>query len=70
MAASDSVLFPEVEVSLIGADGNVFNIIGLVAAGLRDAGHREAADAFRQGAFMAGSYDEVLVLAMRTVTVV
>mgnify|MGYP001595558144 FL=1 len=51
-------------VKLIGEDGNVFNVIGRVAKALKRAGQRDEATAFAQSAFKAGSYDEVLCLAM------
>lgn len=47
---------------LIGTDGNVFNIIGKVSAALKDAGHADKAEEFRDKAFVSGSYDEVLRL--------
>ena len=61
--------FPEVEVQLSGEDGNVFAIIGRITGALKRAGHRDAANEFGKSALGAGSYDEVLQLAMRTVTV-
>lgn len=61
--------YPEVTVKLIGQDGNAFNIIGLVAAALKKAGHKEAAAEFTQRAFDSGSYDEVLRLVRESVAV-
>lgn len=54
---------------LVGTDGNVFSIIGLVIAALKNAGFGERADEFREKAFSAGSYDEVLRLCMEYVDV-
>ena len=48
---------------LIGQDGNVFNIIGLVKKALRDAGQSDKAGEFVARAFNSGSYDEVLNMA-------
>ena len=56
-------------VRLVGEDGNVFNIIGRVSKALKRAGQPEKAGEFTAKAFSAGSYDEVLQLAMRYVTV-
>ncbi|MFH8294980.1 hypothetical protein [Streptomyces sp. NPDC018059] len=61
--------YPEVEVRLSGEDGNVYSVIGRIQQALRRAGHSEAATEFGAAARGAGSYDEVLQLAMRTVDV-
>jgi len=53
-----------VAVQLVGTDGNVFAIIGAVSRALRDAGQVALAEAFRERAFAAGSYDEVLRLCI------
>lgn len=47
---------------LIGTDGNVFAIIGKVAATLRQAGQKDKAKEFTQLAMSSGSYDAVLAL--------
>lgn len=47
---------------LVGQDGNVFNIIGLVARALTRAGQTEKAKEFRTKAFASPSYDAVLTL--------
>ena len=52
------------EVQLTGEDGNVFNIIGLVARALRNAGMKAEATEFTNKAFASESYDAVLRLAM------
>ena len=54
---------------LIGEDGNVFNVIGLVSRALKQADMRGEARRFTTEAFGAGSYDEVLVLAQKYVEV-
>jgi hypothetical protein len=64
------VKFPDVEVKLLGEDGNVFAIIGRVNRALRRAGHPEAASEFTQEAMSQESYDHVLLLVQRTVEVV
>ncbi len=52
-------------VKLTGQDGNVFNIIGLCCRALRREVSEECANEFATKAFNAGSYDEVLQLAMK-----
>jgi len=49
---------------LIGEDGNVFNIIGLVSKCLKRSGLRDESNEFIRKAFACQSYDEVLQLAM------
>lgn len=56
-------------VQLLGQDGNVFNLIGLVSQALRRASLPEKAKEFSERAFRAGSYDEVLVLIQEYVEV-
>ena len=47
---------------LIGQDGNVFNLIGIVSATLKKNGQEDKAKEFTAKAFKAGSYDEVFNL--------
>ena len=54
--------YPNIKVKLVGEDGNVFNIIGLVQKALRKAGQHDKAKEFAEKAVKSGSYDEVLVL--------
>jgi len=54
---------------LIGVDGNVFVIIGHVAAALKKAGLKKEASEFTTKAFSSGSYDEVLQLCMEYVDI-
>lgn len=49
---------------LIGEDGNVFNIIGRVEKALKNAGLKDKAEEFKQKAFSAENYNQVLCLAM------
>jgi hypothetical protein len=51
-------------VQLTGEDGNVFSIIGKVSKALKRFGTPDKASEFRSKAMNAGSYDEVLCLAM------
>ena len=54
----------DVNVKLIGTDGNVFSIIGKVSRELKRAGHKDLATEFTNKAFGSASYDEVLRLVM------
>ncbi len=51
-------------ITLIGENGNVFNIIGLTSKALKESGMKEEAKTFTEKAFSASSYDEVLRLVM------
>ncbi len=64
----DEVKFPEVEVELVGQDGNAFAILGRVAAALRKAGHSDAVKEYMDEA-MSGDYDNLLRVTAQTVTV-
>jgi hypothetical protein len=48
---------------MIGEDGNVFNIIGLVSKALKRAGQPEKAKEFCEQAFASESYGAVLTMA-------
>ena len=54
---------------LVGADGNVFSIIGRVKQALKKAGQEDRAREFVEKAFQAGCYNEVLRLCMEFVEV-
>ena len=59
----------DVSVKLIGADGNVFAIIGTVSQALKRAGFTQEASDFAKKAMSCDSYDAVLQLVMETVTI-
>lgn len=62
--------YPNVTVKLIGENGNVFNLIGLVSQALRKAQvPASKREAFTKEAFDSGSYDEALRCIMRWVNV-
>jgi len=61
--------FPDVHVQLTGGDGNAFAIIGAVSMALKRANHKEAAKEFSEAALKQPSYDDLLRLAMSTVSV-
>ena len=61
--------FPDVTSRLVGEDGNVFNIIGIVSRDLKRAGHIQEAKEFSEKCMNASSYDEVLQISMDYVEV-
>lgn len=65
----ENIRYPEIEVQLIGINGNAFNIIGAVKQGLKE--HKVDADEiklFTEQA-MSGDYTNVLFTALSWVTV-
>lgn len=60
----------DIEVELVGGDGNAFMIIGRVTKAIRREVSAEAADEFTQEATSCESYDDLLQLVMRTVEVI
>ena len=49
---------------LVGADGNVFNLIAICMRALEEAGQKENAKEMKDKIFKCGSYDEALVIMM------
>ena len=67
MSDGNGVEYPEVSVQLAGLDGNSFAILGRVCQAMRSAGIGSAeVDAFL-GDAMAGDYDQLLWVVMKTV---
>lgn len=67
--ASFEVKYPEIEVTLVGEDGNAFNLIGKVQGALRKAGvSKEEIAEFNKEA-TSGDYDHVIQTCMSWVTV-
>jgi hypothetical protein len=60
--------YPEVEVKLVGEDGNAFSLMGIVSRGLKNAGLGAEVEAFREEA-MSGDYDHLLATCLEWVTV-
>lgn len=50
----------DLEVSLIGEDGNIFNLIGVVSREMRRNGYREKVKEFQDDITGSKSYDEAL----------
>ena len=57
------------KVKLIGKDGNVFNIIGLVSKALKSNKQKKESDEFTVKAFECKNYDEVLTRVQEYVEV-
>ena len=55
--------------TLIGQDGNVFNLIGLASRALKRAGQSDKSQEMTKKAFASGSYDEALQIIMEYVEV-
>ena len=54
---------------LVGADGNIFNLIGIARKALREAGQRNKLDEMTNRVYEAKSYDEALKTIMEYVEV-
>ena len=61
--------YPDITVELIGADGNVYNILGIVKKALERAGvsTEEVSEFYTEAT--SGDYDKVLATVMDTVEV-
>ena len=67
--APGEVLHPEIEVTLVGQDGNAFAIMGAVQKAMRRGGcTAEEIKAYADES-MSGDYDHLIQTAMKTVTV-
>jgi len=54
---------------LIGADGNIFNLVGLASRSLRNAVQADKATEMQNKVFASKSYDEALCIIMEYVEV-
>jgi hypothetical protein len=61
--------YPDIVVQLTSEDGNAFNIMGLVARALREAGVPKAEVARYMKESMAGDYNDLLMTAIKWVDV-
>jgi hypothetical protein len=65
----DAVLHPEITVTLVGQDGNAFNLLGICQKAMRRAGlQKDEIDEFMADA-TNGDYDHLLQICMRWFTV-
>ena len=55
--------------TLIGQDGNVFNLISLASRALKRAGQSDKSQEMTKKVFASGSYDEALQIIMEYVEV-
>ncbi len=66
----DDVKYPDVEVELIGQNGNALNIMSFVMSALRRNGVSREEIAEYQDAAMSGDYNNVLTVTQSWVTVI
>lgn len=69
MELNTEVKYPEIEVQLVGLDGNAFSIMGRVAKALKRGGVAEAEIEEYYAESTSGDYDHLLQTAMRWVSV-
>lgn len=63
--------FPDVKVKLTGEDGNAFAVMAAVQAAMRKAQiPQHEIDSYLNKSLNSGSYNELLQIAMKTVTVI
>lgn len=62
-----NVGFEKVKAPIIGADGNVFNLIGICSRALKEKGYREQAKELQERVTSSKSYDEALQVMMEYV---
>ena len=65
----DNVEVKKPKAKLIGADGNVFNLIGIASRSLKRAGQNDKATEMSKRVMSSGSYDEALSIIMEYVEV-
>ncbi len=65
----DGIKYPEIEVQLVGGDGNAFAIMGAVNTALRRGGVDKAERDEYMEQSMSGDYNNVLMTAMAWVSV-
>ena len=70
MSPSD-VKYPNVTTRLVGADGNAFNLIGIVSKEMRRAGvSADEIKVFVDQCFECSSYEDLLALLQKNVNVI
>jgi hypothetical protein len=63
MLQTDQPRFPEINIRLVGEDGNAYSILGRCTLALKREGHRDQVEAFRKEA-TSGDYDNLLRTVM------
>ena len=66
---SISVKHPDISVQLVGQNGNVFNLMGIVIRALRNNGSGDEVDDFISEVTSSKSYHEALAVMMQWVDV-
>lgn len=61
------VPFQKPQAAIIGADGNIFNLLGIAQKSLRDHGYKDEADEMRRRVFKSKSYEQALGILMEYV---
>lgn len=64
------VKYPDIEVKLVGQDGNAFNVMGLVKMGLQRGGVPKEEQSKFVAECMSGDYNHLLATCMKWVTIV
>lgn len=64
-----SIKHPDISVQLVGQDGNVFNLMGVVIRALRENGFGDEVDDFVSEVTSSKSYHEALTVMMSWVDV-
>ena len=65
----DNVEVKKPKAKLIGADGNIFNLIGIASRSLKIAGQNDKVTEMSERVMSSGSYDEALSIIMEYVEV-
>lgn len=60
----------KIKVNLIGEDGNIFNLVGIISREMRRNGLEELASEMRNRVFNSESYDNALQIIMEYVDIV
>ena len=64
-----TIKHPDISVQLVGQDGNVFNLMGIVSRALRENGFGDEVDDFVSEVTSSKSYHEALAVMMQWVDV-
>ena len=65
----NSIKHPDISVRLVGQDGNIFNLMGIVSRALRTNGFGDEVDDFVSEVTSSKSYHEALAVMMQWVNV-
>ena len=65
----NSIKHPDITVRLVGQDGNIFNLMGIIARALRKNGYGDEVNNFIAEVTSSESYHEALAVMMQWVNV-